>query len=130
MSVDPRRVQDGVVPANGWHRLDGELEETCNAGDDAMHEITVHYGGDDGRYAEETYYVAPNRAGRLSVWQMSYTSRWRADDPEHVGEPIFEDYTYDCLGLFDYEDDEQGMADALKVRDRHAAGDESDSYTY
>ncbi len=141
MSADPRRVPDGVVPANGWHRLDadthdGKPEETQNAGDDAMHEVTVYYAGDDGRFAEETYCIRRSTNplmpsfSRLFVWQMSHVGQWAPDDPEHVGEPIFEDYSYDYLGLFDYEDTPDGMREALKVRDRFVAGDESDSYTY
>lgn len=130
MSADPRRVPVDVVPANGWHRVPGEpVEDVGFAGDDAEHEITVYYSGDDGRFAEETYYIAVNRAGRLSLWQISHVGQWAPDDPEHEGEPLFEEYAYDCLGLYDY-DSHEGRVEALKERDRFAAGDESDSYTF
>lgn len=114
---------------NGWHRLDGDPDETCNSGDGA-HEVTIYYAGDDGRFAEETYYLLVNPAGKWSVEQMSHVGRWDPNDPEHEGEPLYEEYLYSGLGLYDYPTTSEGLANALRERDRFASADESDSYTF
>lgn len=116
-------------PQNGWHRDEAAgIEETFNAGDDAQHEMTVYYQGDEGRFAEETFYLEMNPAGRWSVCQMSHIGQWAPDDPNHEDDPVIEDYVYDDLGLYDYPDTPEGVAQAIKERDRFMTADESDSY--